>query len=351
MTTPQKLVDYAWDAVNLEGAMKITETMTLIKSIEEILGVSNLLSEKELLSLKKATQNNPNVNIYKLRALEFILAIVPYNNFETFLYERFNIKLQDVFLSLTSDKFNNNTRNLSKNDYSFSENRFTSINGGRNEDINEKDAKIRILQQEIILLKASNETNLSKISDLEMEVRSLNRYNLHLEQKHNNLDLLKQIHEKDNIIERLESQCKNYKFGAQSNSKLGLQPLIHELISNIDKQEALIERLRMQLQDGKLETKGVQDFVKKLPFIKQYYNFYKYKQDHKNFGILVLDLVTLILSTIAVINVLRFTLYLVKSSSNSSTYIYPFDDSDEVSISWWKEIEWLEYFIYRLNDK
>jgi len=136
------------------------------------------------------------------------------------------------------------------------------------------------------------------------------------------------------------------------------EPIVQELIESITKQDVLIESLKKKLVLDESGSKDrLKEFMINLPFLKQYYMFYKYKQENSNWGNLVMNAITLMFSSFMVVNFFKLVLYMgTWIATYHSTELFTYDDygtgwfSTQSTFVWWKEIEWIEYAVYYLRD-
>lgn len=168
-------------------------------------------------------------------------------------------------------------------------------------------------------------------------------------------ELLREISEKEKTIQRLETQGYSLNnVGSSFNEKL-----LFRMKEALQKQDTLVTSLKTKLELDQKATDAsnakMRSFLQRLPFIRQYYVYYKH-QKGQNVKSIIVNVFTLLLATIIFTNVLRvvfyFAVYLASNSTPSMTYIL--EDVDEVLdralFEWWREIEWLEYLIYMVNE-
>lgn len=272
----------------------------------------------------------------------------------------------------------------------------------REKQIEERDNQISILSKENTELFHTNKSQLEKIKELEFQYKDLKYYVDILETKfddknHNNKnngvksdrlilkDLIKQCSERDETIKKLEEVCSQYQ---QEFDKLKNNSVIQNLTTNINRQEQLIGELKaklmfeqtqnLQSSQHQVDKHGInishrpidnssnehlQQFIAKIPILKQYYMYYRYKEQHKNLGIVIINVLTILVSGGVIITALRIIglLLLQLFNSNDSRQLeYIFDDyginnwnfnqEEKITFVWWKEIEWIEYLVYTINE-
>lgn len=254
----------------------------------------------------------------------------------------------------------------------------------KEQQIVDRDNQISIISNENNSLNSINKIQRLKITELENNVNNLQKYTDALEKQLENKsnytrpikseiirdkELIDKITAQDNIIENLEVLCNRYQEDLISlaQQEKGNNLVIDELKTSLKKQNILIEniRLKFNLLNSPETSNEITVFLKKLPFIKQYHMFYKYQQEQKNFGLLFINVLTLIFTTIILLNVIKFIFYLMISfkdggfhEQNTLEYIYD-DDSlswisdysdTKISVVWWKQIQWLDYLVYTIGD-
>ncbi|KAK6460904.1 hypothetical protein DFJ63DRAFT_320332 [Scheffersomyces coipomensis] len=343
----------------------------------------------------------PMMKLYKRNVQEFILKLVKFNRFDQFLQTRFQISLSDLRLSLnvSSSSSHKNTSSYLPFPFKRSEkestepskswfSRTTTIPDSRQlhspplsppilppsstiipTDLIKKNQEIERLQFQNKSLEATIRTKESRILELQKEIITINKHTNNIEQQlhkrpdQNNVSkLLQRIKDKDGSIKDLQLLCEEYRqeISDLKQAQTLKQPMIDELIKNVTKQDSLIHQLqqKLQLDQKSSSSPQINSFLLNLPFIKQYYFLLKYKQDHKNWGLIMINILTLILSMIILLNGLQFVLYVTlwifTTRVNPSAYVYD-DYGDSVfsltsTFEWWKEIEWLEYLVYNLED-
>lgn len=232
--------------------------------------------------------------------------------------------------------------------------------------IAERDIEIQQISSENRQLVSTTTTQNRKIVNLQNEITNLNSYVKNLEDQlthrsnGNVQQLLKKVYERDSTIKNLEQLCSEYQTELEKYEKndQNNEPIVQELIESITKQDVLIESLKKKLVLDESGSKDrLKEFMINLPFLKQYYMFYKYKQENSNWGNLVINAITLMFSSFMVVNFFKLVLYLgTWIATYHSTELFTYDDygtswfSTQTTFVWWKEIEWIEYAVYYLRD-
>lgn len=220
-----------------------------------------------------------------------------------------------------------------------------------------------------------------KIEELDRKISDLERYSDSLERqlgnKMGNLkdgrivrELISKNSAQDRTIKNLETLCERYEQDLKQVAKQEEvnQRLIQLLNGNLKKQDQLAETLKSKLELNQPEEKELKIFLRKLPFVKQYYMFFKYGNDYRNIGLFLVNIFTLVLSATVLLNVIKFIYFMLipmKSGAifDQTTLEYIYENNDDlrysilsdysegrISVAWWKQIEWLEYLVYQIND-
>lgn len=232
-------------------------------------------------------------------------------------------------------------------------------------------SKTERLNDESVSLKQTFETQKQKIEYLDSKMKDLQRYSESLERqltsKLGNLkdgklvkELMNKNADQDRIIRNLETLCDKYQQDLKYVAKQedNNQKLIDLLRQNVIKQDQLAEKLKIKLHLNQPEEKELKQFLARLPFIKQYYMFFKYGNDQRNIGVLMLNLFTLLLTATVLLNLIKFSYFMLlplksgRIGQSSMEYIQEDVLLTEgyVLVPWWQQIEWLEYLMYRIND-
>lgn len=341
MSRVQQLLDTCWDRVTQLDYIFVTQVMSFINEIEKILGIPTFFTLAEISILEKTIAKDASLKVYKGRVGDYLLTLAKFSSFEKLFRDRFGMSVYDLPLSVKENTHKRTPMRssiLSSRPYvvpsasllspPFSPKLESTYNsyGGLG-----VDQQVRELQRENTILQSTSKVQLTRISNLEKELKSLKDNTSYVDSK----QLLRELSEKDNEISKLKSY----------------QIEVDELIDSINQQDELMKKLQenLDLQTTGKDSKTFQQFVNNLPYIKQYYLMFKYKQNNKDWKVVIVNIVALILTALILVNSFKFSLYLFKSSSTPYLYLYP-DESSAVSITWWKEIEWLEYLVYAFND-
>lgn len=210
-----------------------------------------------------------------------------------------------------------------------------------------------------------------RIQELEDKVHELSRKTrlLELQKKspsqRSNLilsDLSAQILEKEDTIRSLEKLCDRYQtdlanFAAVDKSNSAKTNKITEALNTQDELiKKLKQRLQLEADNAGSDSSKLKNFLMTLPFIKQYFVYFKYQLDQRNFSSILVNLLTLFFTCVLVLNVLKMLLYgavalTTRLQTGFSEYVYDvYDSSDEIRMVWWREIPWLEYGISSMWD-
>lgn len=365
MSLVETLIDRCWSKINGTDYIYVTQVLQLVAEIESVLGVKSFLSKNELKILERMIAKNPLMKLRKTEAQEFILRLVNLKNFEALLQDRFSVSFIDLQRRLAVPFTPKVWENERKRERILQEIKATNSVPSRSAIDDKLDLKQFHLRPSSTYTLTPPHTPFksqdhNNVTNLENEIRSLNSHIKSLENqlwvrspREPNLglsELHSRIQEKDRRIATLERITKDYqqqlaKMEAENERN---EPIIQQLMDGLTKQDILITQLKQGLQvtpDSKVE-----DFIANLPFLKQYYSFFKYKQRAKS--VLVVNILALVLSSYIIVNVLRMAMLVVMwlvPAAGRQVYVYD-DYGQHLTIEWWKEIEWLDYAIYTIGD-
>ncbi|CUM56647.1 unnamed protein product [Debaryomyces fabryi] len=406
----------------------ISQAFGLISLLQDLVCSKELLTTNEKQLLHKMSSDKPLLKLFKHELVPFILRLVKFTDMEKFLVERGGISPYEISkavnrnskpfrkpLSPYTMKLNNgksparpiststpmtyNLRPESKQTISPPQSPVMmrprpvdrkEINGLRSsvfmkeQQINDRENQYSTVADENNQLSSTNRMQQRKIQTLEIDINNLKKYVETLEyqlerQSINNpntfkdrnimKELVNKNSENEKIILHLESLCEKHQkdLTKYKTNDHKYEPIIQKLVAEMNKQDELVEKLKLKLKlnESPSDNWELKTFLKKLPFIKQYYLYCKYQQDQKNFGILFINIATLCLTSVILINILKFVFFIIiylfdmnRSTSANNLQEYVYDDyglnnwfsSNEATFVWWKEIEWLEHAIYSLSD-
>ena len=222
------------------------------------------------------------------------------------------------------------------------------------------------LEKKIILLENEVTNNRLYTEDLEKQLED--RY---LSQTPKDMDtqvlrnLAQKNAENQRSIKHLETICDQQRMELEKrdNRDKNYRDAISNLVREMNKQDIIMEKVKknLKLEEFRSDNKTLQSYFYNMPFIKQYYFFFKYRQDQANKEIFMTNLVTLILTTFIILNFIRAVFYIILTilggSGNTNqfdAYIYENSNSwfgsNDFSFVWWKEIGWIEYMVYSLSE-
>ncbi|KAK6198743.1 uncharacterized protein RJT21DRAFT_122360 [Scheffersomyces amazonensis] len=398
----EELLSTGWECVNPKSTgtslndneyIYIAQLVKIIEKLESVLSIKQLLTDDELKLLRNMIQTSPSMKLHRNQLKEFLLKMVHFDRFEIFLQTRFQISPGAVRIIVNKSTDNNNINNINNSNNNInihdvnSKYKVNNNNNVENEQsrfsfqkqqlntpppevnhlkLQEKNTEIQRLTTEISSLQLSLEIKDRRIRELDDELQTINKHVHNIEQQlrkrpeqRNTNDLLNRIKDKDGNIKSLQQLCNQYQKeikelkNQQSVNKLQM----NELIKNLNENDRLISNVQNKF---KIENK-IDSIILNLPFIKQYYNFFKYRKQQRNWGLVVINIITLILTTIILLNGLQFVLYvtlwfITSLSSKNQQLEYVYDNYGDPlfglqsTFQWWKEIEWLEYLIYTIQD-
>lgn len=357
----------------------------LMEEVQTTINSGSLLNDSEVKFLKEMINNKPLLKLYKNELSTFLLKMVGYPTLVKFITDRAGISQFNLKLILSNPS---NSRPLTRtlptprpitrpnSTQKFEPDitstpvfgRSSSHDGDFNsillkeKQIIQRDKELLVMAKENKLLQTEVSEKNSRIRDLESKYRELNSYIEVLEMKTNSKndissnsdrliikDLVSRCNDRDKTIKHLQSVIEDYENQVTMNES---NPIISNLTNSIKVQQQLIDGLTEKL-NLKETPKELNKFVTKLPFLKQFYIYFNYQRQHKNLGMIFINMVTLVLTSIIIMTGLRILFLIVLyvfSGESKFEYIYHDEDYDKISINWWQEFEWLEYFMYNIND-
>lgn len=374
-----ELINLCWERINVHsnhnGFIFVEKILDLIIEMENILKFKGLFTTDEVKLLRLMINEKPLLKLYKVDILRFLLRLVQYPDFELYLKERANLSLSDLRRLLRSERLKtynimltsrNNNLGINLDKHS----RITPPTSPIQKDTYGFTRKLPNPKDKVSDTSYIHEDRgrFNNVGNLETEIKRLNNYIKTLENRlterstdRNIRDLLKDLKNKDRKIVELENLCKMYQkeiLDYQVNEERK-RPAINNLILSLQRQNELIGNLKskidLDLQDeySKGTKKKFISVIRNFPILKQYYIYFKYKNQQKNFGMLIVNIITLILSVIILINIFQFALYIfiwiINVIMKSNGNIVNEDINIASTFSWWKEITWLDYLVYRLS--
>lgn len=364
-TTKQILVDYIY----------IKQVANLVREIENALLIKSFFIESEVDLLNQMINNKPNLKLHKKDLEQFLLKLVQYPNFDLFLMKRFNISVLDlkkiIYVPYKHNFNSMSVKNKSLNSYILEDdNGDNKLTNNNKLYINSPTFDSNVLNspksKEILETKVSDN---KKIQCLESKILELNEYIFSLESQSENKfiaeieNLKNQIEIKNLKIKELDDLCSYYKitFDEIKDKEMKNEKTINELQVGIESQSLIISNLKSKLnlnENPDFNSKPYKNFLINLPFLKQYYFFFKYKKEVKNINLMVLNIITLILTCIIIVNIIKFLFLALLSicypSFKNDAYIYKKNGLKYSRINstfvWWKEIRWIDYTIYTIKE-
>lgn len=386
-STLDGFITQCWNKVSQsKDFIYIWQVTNLIEEFETRLGTKDILKQAEKNLLNEMIQDKPSLKLYKLELNDFILKLVQQNDMMKFLSERSGISRANLTslmnnpshsrIPLTPSKQHINS-NVGVNIDTSTPIKSTTPNVLRNHpleslkerQINQRDDQITLITKEnnelrdsnhqhmaeIRHLQSSNATLKSYIESIERELKYANELNNSAPNKTNQnaiiKDLVSQCNERDKTIKVLENMCEQYQ---KEFTKLKENPVIDNMTRNVAEQNKLIDSLKQKLKLSE-NSDNLDSFLTKLPILKQYVMFYRYKEQNKNIGMVLLNGITILITFLGFLTFIRvfYFMLLGMSSRSNDPLAYIYDDEpweDKISVIWWKEIRWLEYLVYQLED-
>ncbi|ODV81413.1 uncharacterized protein CANTADRAFT_24365 [Suhomyces tanzawaensis NRRL Y-17324] len=368
-TLIDSIIDTCWGRIRGKESIYVTQVMGLIREIENELQISSLFVASEIHLLDQLIRSNPQMKLYKQEVKELLIRLVKYANFEEFLRERFGLSPVEIRLRTAKTPSRFESRKPDPSLRSF-------ITGSRHTKEYTKPVsppyspplKSFSQRSDSDRIYTSINSKDDRIEALKSEITSLQRYVTSLENQIRNQpdSSSRRTLDRERTIKNLDKLCYDYQRELKASKKRDEtnKQYISQMVDSINQQEKLIEMLKVKLDlklvstsfkaDGEEQNK-FRDFMVNLPFFKQYYAYFKYKEESKSIGLLFLNGLTLVLSAFIVINILQVVLYLILWVFGSSDSIYVYDDygswfSTKSTFVWWKEFEIVEYWVYRIGE-
>lgn len=415
----EELLNICWDRITLRSSIKeyiyVTQVFNLIAELQKLTASVSLLTEEESKILSSMMHNKSLLKLYRHELVPFLLRLVHYNDIYSFLRDRGDIRYLDIRRIVSSERprrghfsefksyLNENGPELAQNTSTplvkerskrqmlspplspvfdkpslnpTSADRFISdrsppkhgfpggfsdppLSGGRGRILVDSDLRVRDLERELERVRGYSQS-------LETKLEKQKRYDAYdLNKERNMRDLISKNADTERKIASLQEVCDKYRdelhiYKREIDKK---DRLLQEVLHGLKAQESYINTLNINLglKDEKQESRSrLQTFMINLPFIKQYYFYHKYKTDLKDYRMLLVNVMALVLASVVLIQFLRFLLILFIflfptfgwQTRHTDNYI---TDTLELRLrpdlfNWWKEIEWLEYSIYNIKD-
>lgn len=365
MVSPiDRFISICWEntlkrQANSKDFIYVAGACELIKEFEDFLGTSKLVAASELSLLQKMAEQQPLLRLYKHEVLAFLLRLVRFDSFEKFLKQRASTTVTDLARLVDNyELFNKKDAMMdmagkfpdSRKLYDENTTNFKSFRGTGNT----REFKFSSDNTRSFLLRKTKDYEEStlqqrKIYELEESLRNLQKYTDSLEQKlksPSDEDLRAKTESQEKRIRQLELLCLRYE---KENTDSEQKKLLRELTVALNTQDALITELLNKLDLGGEEK--LQSFLIGLPFIKQYYMYYRYQEENKNIGTWMLNGLALMMGFLLVSNIAKLFYYVSLSfSRESSQYLYEMGEDENLSFSWIQQISWLEYYIYCIRE-
>jgi hypothetical protein len=367
------IINQCWDRIIDGDTTVVGRILVVITDLERALSVKSLLLRDELSLLESMIAKSPDLKLQKSEFKHFLLRLVKYTDFDKFLQDRFKISYGDLLMIANSTRtrhkiFTNEPQQRLEPTKKFNY-RLASDLVAKENDILHRDGEIIALTDENYQLHADIKRVNLQVIDLKRQLESSNTYAALLEtmirEKSTNdlpvksIDNLKKIKQQDLMIELLEKQKNQLQQELDEFIKKDLQNELKfkQLANQINQSTKLQNSIKnkLQLDEPTTPSKKAQSFIKNLPFVKQYYLYYTYKQHASNPGMVMLNITTLVLTTILVLNMVQVMIYLAQtifgSHSTMADYIY-----DLYRVGWnfdfviWKKFDFIEGLMWEIED-
>lgn len=357
---------------NGRDSIYVTEVFVLIRELEEFIGAPGLFRKEELAILKGMAERRPLLKLKRLECQKFFLQLVGFDSMEKLLQVRTrtsisalrrlvenypeNVELVDSNLRNVLVKAETSVPNDDSTWFGkwWKFDTFTRKQPARDD----KTSKFQPTETENDAFHTSGypgtrgtlgikkeEPQSSKYTDL------FNKYSNKLPGTNRNIS----TNSKDRRQQELEElRQKNERYLESRKVSTGqLERLIRELKEALSERDQLIEDLRTRLKFSngqQVETDG-----KLLLFRKLHHMLTGQRRDATSFISSAVDLLTLLLTFVVVMNLVKLVYYSFLSVntrilSPNSNYYYDSDDETIIAFSWLQQLPWLEYKLYQIQD-
>lgn len=153
--------------------------------------------------------------------------------------------------------------------------------------------------------------------------------------------------DKDITIRRLRQMCTRYEDDIERYKQ---QARDHEqgllqLKECLDRQEELTRQLAEKLH---LEQ-PLASWVSRIPIVRHNWVYWKYRKEMQTWGMVVVNVVSIMMTAVVVLNVLRLVYFMARGVDTPMAYTYDEEVEIQPRIRWWERIAWLEYLIWSLS--
>ncbi|CAH2355930.1 hypothetical protein CLIB1423_39S00188 [[Candida] railenensis] len=353
------LLEESWNSVSLQNSFiyfpQITNLISQFQSRLLITPSKSLLNSDEMSTISQMSDANPKLKFYYPELQPFLLKLVSANSLTGLLTDRLHVNHFELMKALGIEKRSPMTPLSSQ--YAFS-NRSGSPPGRPYSD---KGANTSTYLKQENTQRWDMNRNMpsrdSKYTSRSIEPRFTHRRSSdYAAGKYSPKDAKyeRKAENTDDLLNKLSDI---------PNSDYPL--LVNRLTSAIKVQDNLIQNIKSNLQLSENDanpskTNQLATFMHNLPFIKQYQEHKTHQSQTHTWSSLAIDLATLVLATILILNLLKlvlfFLVYLASAGDggeNFESYVMHEDGMSSKSciyFQWWKEIQWLEYWVYNLSD-
>ncbi|RLV96285.1 hypothetical protein JA1_000404 [Spathaspora sp. JA1] len=361
---------------------------TVLAEIESTLTLGSILTDEESYLLGQLNANRRDMKITKPEFKNLILKTVDCKSFEELFQKRFNMSVPEIRRRMTvpGSPYEEHARKpitpisrpLSSHAPLDGRPGTRTDKGVVWEELNKKDKYIQEREHEIELrniensnLRVTNRDQEKTIRQLDSEnsvlknhIRSLESQLSKIPGERSTRNLLTKLKDRDLVIKSLELVCEEYRNNINDFEKRDADSSkeLKEIKATLEEQDRVFESLQKNLPIGSTEDTYLRGFFMNLPFIKQYFHYFRYKHENKDMKLFLLNVFVLFLTALLVGNILQLIFYvimgIIQSSQECQGASYVYDDYSFTG-SWltsasifenWRPIIWLEEFVYRFTD-
>lgn len=354
------LLEESWNLVSLQNSYiyfpQITNLISQFQTRLLIPPSKSLLNSDEMSTISQMSDTNPKLKFYYSELQPFLLKLVSASSLTGLLTDRLQMNHFELMKTLGVERRSPMTPLSSR--YTFSNRNGSPLRRS----YSDKKADIPTYLKQENTLQWDFDRNIpsrnSKYTSPSIEPRFASH-------RSSNDYVASRYLPHDSKYERKAESADDLlnKLGSIPNSEYPL--LVNRLTSAIKVQDNLIQNIKSNLKlsesdANSLKTNLLATFVHNLPFIKQYQEHKTHQSQSHSWTSLAIDLATLVLATILILNLLKlilfFLVYLASASDagdNFNSYVMYEDGTSSknyIYFQWWKEIQWLEYLVYDLSD-
>ncbi|EMG47863.1 hypothetical protein G210_1682 [Candida maltosa Xu316] len=349
-----KLVSTCWKIVgNSTDSIFLYQVRQSIQEMQQILQIDVLFDDTESRSIDKYIKSGGSKKISRQEFIVLLDKTVKEDSFKQLLLTRFNLTTRDIERLI--ERYVENVRSP-----------HPVRNIRSRESLKEKEEYIKEMTKDFTsgnlqfsrlhqkYKEQKNEiTQLTKEnSDLTNEVSVLRRVSRDVAENGSLTSLKEKLKERELVLNKYKQLVRQLEQREAATTKA-----VERLQQALNAQNEVVEKLSKKLIAKESETSTIKGFLLKLPLIKQWYLFLKYKQSNKDPKMFWLHIVTILASAWLccwVVYLLYYSSVLFFSSTpNVTTYIYDKNRSSNrlgSVFGFWRKVPWVEELVYKFIE-